>query len=131
MKITADTHLLCRIVLNDDPDQKARVVRAFEAAEVIVIVLASLCEVFWVLRTRYGLNDDDIRDAVRQLLLIPRIEVDRTAATAGLDLLDAGGDFSDGAIAAEGRHRGGETFMTFDRRAIRKLRRLGLAACSP
>lgn len=36
-------------------------------------------------------------------------------------MLDAGGDFADGVIAFEGRQMGGETFVTFDRRAAKLL----------
>ncbi len=33
--------------------------------------------------------------------------------------VDAGGDFADGVIAYEGRWLGGETFVSFDRKAAR------------
>jgi len=131
MKVTADTNLLCRLVLDDDLEQKQLVARAFAAAEAIVIVAASLCEVVWVLKSRHGLTSDDIRRLLLKLLLIPRIDVDRMAVDAGLDLLQAGGDFADGLIALDGRRRGGTVFLTFDRRAIQRLRRLGFLARSP
>lgn len=131
MKVTADTNLLCRIVLDDDPCQKARVEQAFEGADRIVIVVASLCEVCWVLRSQYAVSAANIGLAIRQLLLIPRVEVDRKAAEAGLELLNLGGDFADGLIAFEGRRRGGVVFMSFDRGAIRRLRRLGFEAKIP
>ncbi len=131
MKVTADTNLLCRIVLDDDPCQKALVEKAFEGADMIVIVVASLCEVCWVLRSQFSVSAANIGLAIRQLLLIPRGEVDREAADAGLEVLDLGGDFADGLIAFEGRRRGGSIFMSFDRGAIRRLRRLGFDARAP
>jgi predicted nucleic-acid-binding protein len=43
-------------------------------------------------------------------------------------MLDAGGDFADGAIAYEGRWLGGETFVSFDRKAVEMLKAQGVAA---
>ena len=131
MNVTADTNLLCRLVLNDDPVQKGAVEQTFERADLIVIVLASLCEVCWVLRAQFGVKREHIADAMRQLLLIPRIDVDKDAAGAGIEFLDLGGDFADGLIAFEGRRRGGKVFLSFDRGALRRLRRLGFAAEMP
>jgi predicted nucleic-acid-binding protein len=40
---------------------------------------------------------------------------------AGLALLDAGGDFADGVIAYEGNWFGAETFLSFDKTAVRLM----------
>ena len=42
--------------------------------------------------------------------------------------LQAGGDFADGVIAHEARWLGGETFVSFDKRAVRLLNEQGTAA---
>ena len=42
--------------------------------------------------------------------------------------LEAGGDFADGVIAYEGRWLGGETFVSFDRKAVSLLSQHGEAA---
>ncbi len=47
---------------------------------------------------------------------------------AGLSLLEAGGDFADGVIAYEGRWLGGETFVSFDQKAVALLSQQGQAA---
>lgn len=47
------------------------------------------------------------------------VVVNRPAAEAGLALLEAGGDFADGIIAFEGSLLGGDTFLSFDRQAVR------------
>ena len=44
---------------------------------------------------------------------------------AGLVILDTGGDFADGAIAFDSRWLGGETFVSFDRKAVMLLERQG------
>ena len=54
--------------------------------------------------------------------------MDRPAAEAGLALLDAGGGFADGVIAFEGARHGGETFVSFDRKAVKRLADGGRAA---
>ncbi len=43
-------------------------------------------------------------------------------------MLDAGGDFADGAIAYEGRWLGAETFVSFDKEAVKMLREQGVIA---
>jgi predicted nucleic-acid-binding protein len=47
--------------------------------------------------------------------------VNRPAAEAGLALLEAGGDFADGAIAYEGRWLGADTFVSFDKKAVKLI----------
>ncbi len=36
-------------------------------------------------------------------------------------LLDAGGDFADGVIAHDGQMLGGDVFVSFDRKAVKRL----------
>jgi predicted nucleic-acid-binding protein len=47
---------------------------------------------------------------------------------AGLRMLDAGGDFADGAIACEGEWLGAEEFASFDKEAVSLLRQHGRQA---
>ena len=42
-------------------------------------------------------------------------------------MLDAGGDFEDGVIAFDGRWLGAETFVSFDRKAVKLIEGLGTA----
>ncbi len=69
-----------------------------------------------------------IAAAIRELLKAGNVETNRLAVEAGLAMLDAGGDFADGAIAYEGRWLGGETFVSFDRKAVEMLKGQGVAA---
>jgi predicted nucleic-acid-binding protein len=43
-------------------------------------------------------------------------------------MLDAGGDFADGAIAHEGQWLGADTFVSFDAKAVKMLTAQGVAA---
>jgi AbrB family looped-hinge helix DNA binding protein len=74
---------------------------------------------------------DEIAQAVRRLIGAAGVIVDRPATEAGLALLEAGGDFADGAIAYEGRWLGADTFVSFDNRAVRIIAAQGHAARLP
>jgi predicted nucleic-acid-binding protein len=53
------------------------------------------------------------------------VVTNRPAADSGLAVLEVGGDFADGAIAYEGNWLGGETFVSFDKKAVTLLSELG------
>jgi predicted nucleic-acid-binding protein len=125
MKVAVDTNVLVRCVVRDDPAQAAVAEKLLKDATVIAVAIPTLCEFVWVLRKVYGLESDDIALAVRTLLAAGNLALNRPAAEAGLAMLEAGGDFADGAIAHEGQWLGGETFMSFDKKAVSLLERLG------
>lgn len=127
MRIAPDTNVLLRIVTTDDPVQCAVARRVLDSADVIAIGHSCLCELAWVLKRSYMANRSDIANAIRLLADGERVVVDRLAAEEGLRLLEAGGDFADGVIAYEGRTLGGETFVSFDKRAVALLRADGRA----
>jgi predicted nucleic-acid-binding protein len=70
----------------------------------------------------------DIAAAVRVLLTTDKVVVDRTAAEAGLAMLEAGGDFADGVIAHAGEALGAEVFVSVDQSAVKRLTDQGRAA---
>ena len=125
MKITADTNILIRAITGDDARQSP-VARTFLAeAEVVALPLAALCELVWVLARGYREPRARISQAIRLLLASPNVAANRPAAEAGLTLLEAGGDFADGAIAYEGRWLGAAEFISFDHEAVARLTTLG------
>jgi predicted nucleic-acid-binding protein len=73
-----------------------------------------------VLRS-YKIDPNDIAATIRGLINGANVAVNRPAAEAGLRLLDAGGDFADGVIAYEGKWLGAETFVSFDKKAVRLI----------
>ena len=75
----------------------------------------------WVLLRVYGFQPSDAATAIRALLATANVEVNRPAVEAGLSVLEVGGDFADGAIAYEGNWLGGETFVSFDKKAVALL----------
>lgn len=82
-----------------------------------------LCEFFWVLLRVYGFQPSDAATAIRALIAAANVQVDRPAVEAGLSTLEAGRDFADGVIAYEGNWLGGETFVSFDKKAVALRRR--------
>lgn len=125
MKITVDTNVLVRSVVRDDEKQARAAEKILKEADVIAVALPVLCEFVWVLRKVYDLTPADIATAVRVLLDIRNLVVNRPAAEAGLSILDAGGDFADGVIAHEGNWLGGERFVSFDKKAVALLTEQG------
>ena len=128
MKVTADTNILVRAVMRDEPKQARAADKLLKQAELIAVSLPCLCEFVWVLRRVYGLGDAPIAQAIRALLDAGNVAMERPAVEAGLALLDAGGDFADGVMAHEGAWLGGETFVSFDKKAVALLSKQGEAA---
>jgi predicted nucleic-acid-binding protein len=128
MKISVDTNVLVRAVLNDDPAQSRVARKLLREASLIAVALPCLCELVWVLRQGAKLPKDDVATAVRSLMNAGNVVVNRPAVELGLAVLDAGGDFADGAIAYEGDWLGGETFVSFDKQAVTLLSGQGEAA---
>lgn len=128
MKIAVDTNVLIRAVVRDDPAQAKVATKVLKQAELIAVALPCLCEFVWVLRQVYGFTAADVAIAIRALLAVANVEVNRPAVEAGLSVLEAGGDFADGAIAYEGSWLGGETFVSFDKKAVALLTAAGQSA---
>jgi predicted nucleic-acid-binding protein len=128
MKITVDTNVLIRAVVRDDPTQAKAAADALTQATVIAVTLPCLCEFVWVLRRVYGMQPADAATAIHALLAAANVEVNRPAVEAGLAVLEAGGDFADGVIAYEGNCLGGETFVSFDKKAVALLATQGRSA---
>ncbi len=121
MKITVDTNLLLRVILLDDLDQARLAEAALSSASLVAIPLPCLCEVVWVLDRSYGIGRAEIVLVLESLLNAPNVAINKAAVGAGLAMLKAGGDFADGVIAHEGRWLGGETFVSFDKKAVSAL----------
>lgn len=127
MKITADTNVLIRAVLEDDPKQSAIARSVLAEAEAIHLPLPVLCEFAWVLRQGRHLTPRDVAAEIRVLMQASTVVADRLAVEAGLAVAEAGGDFADGVIAYEGRNMGSDAFVSFDKKAVRLLSDAGLS----
>jgi len=128
MKITADTNVLVRALTEDHEQQSNAAQAALKKADVVALAIPALCELVWVLSQGYKIPSGEIAEAIRRLIDGANVVVNRPAAEAGLALLDAGGDFADGVIAYEGNWLGADSFVSFDRRAVKLLEAQGGAA---
>jgi predicted nucleic-acid-binding protein len=124
-KITADTNVLIRAAIPDNPAQSARAAAILLDAETVVVTQASLCEFVWVLTRGYKKGAAEIAGALRKLIDAANVIVDRAAVEAGIVIVERGGDFADGAIAFEGRRAGGTVFVTFDEDAAKLIEAAG------
>ena len=121
MKITPDTNVLVRVLTRDDARQAEISEAVLARAETVAISLPALCELVWVLSKGYRIPAPNIAMAIRTLIGGAGVVIDGPAVDAGLEALDAGGDFADAAIAHEGRRLGGDLFVSFDKNAVALL----------
>jgi predicted nucleic-acid-binding protein len=128
MKIIADTNVLLRFVLGDDPEQYKLALDTMEKSEAVVVTNHAVCEMAWVLRSRYGVSRSAISATIRSLLETRNVVLDSAAVNAGLATLEGGADFADGVIDYEGRWLGGETFVSFDKKAVAAVAEQGMKA---
>lgn len=78
-----------------------------------------------MLRSVYHFDRDRIAAAICALRYASNVGLDRPAVEAGLAVHNQGGDFADGVIAHDGRHLGGEVFVSMDKRAVSLIERQG------
>lgn len=128
MKITADTSVLVRAITGDDRRQSEVAQTALASADMVALTLPTLCELVWVLSQGYRASSGEIAEAIRRLMNAVNVVMNLPAAEAGLALLEAGGDFADGVIAHEGSWLGADTFVSFDKRAVRLMQAHGDSA---
>jgi predicted nucleic-acid-binding protein len=125
MRIGADTNVLVRAMTGDNARQSRIAQTELAKADLVAVAIPALCELVWVLSQGYRISAPEIAEAIRRLIGSANVAVNRPAVEAGLAMLGAGGDFADGAIAYEGHWLGAETFVSFDRKAVRLLERQG------
>jgi predicted nucleic-acid-binding protein len=128
MRFTADTNVLVRAVTGDHEHQSKAAQTALKKAELAAIPIPVLCELVWVLSQGYKIPPTEIAEAIRRLINGANAAVNRPAAEAGLAILDAGGDFADGVIAYEGSWLGADTFISFDKKAVKLMEAQGGSA---
>jgi len=125
MKVTVDTDVLARAVLQDDAKQTPCAVKLIREASLVAVSLPCLCELVWILRKSVKLPKEDVASAIHNLMNAANVVMNRPAVEAGLAVLETGGDFADGVMAYEGAWLGGETFVSFDKKAVALLSKLG------
>jgi predicted nucleic-acid-binding protein len=128
VRITADTNVLVRAMTDDDVRQSRVARNVLARAEMVALTLPTLCELAWVLSRGYKIPAGEIAEGFRRLIDAANVVVNHPAAEAGLAHLQAGGNFADGAIAFEGAGLGADTFVSFDKSAVKLAIAQGLSA---
>jgi predicted nucleic-acid-binding protein len=127
LNVTVDTNVLVRSAVRDNESQARVADEILRNAPLVVITMPCLCEFVWVLERNYKFDREEIARSVELLCDAPNVSANRPTLEAGLKTLKAGGDFADGVIAFEGSWLGGETFVSFDKRAVALLAKQGQA----
>jgi predicted nucleic-acid-binding protein len=122
VKVTLDTNVLVRLATQDDAAQAAKALKVLQNATLLAVPTPALCELVWVLLRGYRYTPVQVAQAVRTLIQVRHVVCHTPAVLAGLAVLEAGGDFADGAIAYEGELLGGPEFVTFDQQAAKLLK---------
>jgi len=128
MKITADTNVLIRAAVQDDPDQARKAAKVLQESDLVAVPVPVLCEFVWVLRKGYKKSVSDVSTAISRLTRSANVVMNRPAIEAGLSVFAAAGDFADGVIAYEGDWLGAEEFVSFDGKAVSLLQAQGVRA---
>ncbi|MEJ8852927.1 type II toxin-antitoxin system VapC family toxin [Variovorax robiniae] len=128
MKVIVDTNVLVRAAVRDDAKQTRAADKLLQSAELVAVSLPTLCEFVWVLSRGYKLDGASIGHAIRLLFDAGNVVMNRPAVEFGLSFLEGGGDFADGIMAYEGSWLGGETFVSFDKQAVKLANERGQSA---
>jgi predicted nucleic-acid-binding protein len=131
--IGLDTNVLLRMLLNDDPEQRAKAVKFGQGLTetspgfVSVIVLVELA---WSLSSRYRQPKEQVLAAVRQIARTStlRIESFDAVVRAIQRSSDTPVDFADALIAEHNLACGCSHTVTFDQDAARRIPSMGLLA---
>lgn len=121
-----DTNLLLRMVLNDDPDQRAKALafgKTLTPDSPGHVSLLVLVEFNWALLSRYRQPKPAVLATIRKLLRARTLVFEsHEAVVRALELAERPGvDFSDALIAEHNRTQGCSRTVTFDRDAARLI----------
>lgn len=118
--ISVDTNVVIRLLVDDHPAEGKRARQVFENHRVF-LPESVLLESEWVLRAVYGFSREEISQALRALLRLPKVAVDeRTLVMQVLDWFDEGFDFADALHYARSAEL---ELKTFDRKFLNKGRK--------
>ncbi len=123
-----DTNVLARFFVDDPDDAQAAKQRPAAVAalsERSFVSVTVLLELEWVLRGFYALPAKDVSRVLRALASIEHVTLeDRDAVLAAIDAFDKGLDFADALHLM--RSSRASQFVTFDRRLVKRARKLQL-----
>ena len=121
-----DTNVLIRYLVQDEPKQSATATQFIEQQctekSPCHIGKIVLCEVAWVLESRYGQSREQISDIFEQLLQVEQLEVDEPDVIwrALFDYKNSNADFPDHLLARVNEANGCDVTVTFDKKASKQ-----------
>lgn len=126
--VAVDTNVVVRLLTGDDPRQEAAA-RSLFATEPVWIAKTVLLETGWVLRTLYGFQEHEIREAFTRLLGLKNVRAeDEASVAAALALAAHGMELAD-AMHLSSRPPGA-SFVSFDRSFVQRAKRAGVGGIS-
>ena len=120
-----DTNVLVRFLVRDDETQFEKAIglirREVGVENDVFISLLVVQETEWVLRSRYGMQNTEIIEAISGLLDAAEIRFEDEPAIeeALFGWKDSAADFSDCLIGAHNRRVGCSATATFDTKAVK------------
>lgn len=123
--IGLDTNVIARIVLQDDPAQThaalARLARAKQAGESVVLSLPTLLELEWVMRSRAKLAKPQVLLVFRRLLEANDLQIDgeQVLEQALHAWENSSADFAECLFLAHYQRMGCRAMLSFDAKAAR------------
>lgn len=121
--IGLDTNLLVRLITNNSPMERQRVLAFLDALpreEQVYVNLVVASELVWVLRKRFGYDRATVAAVLQRLTEHPRIATDvEILREAARRYREQGADVADHLIALTNRARGCWTTYTLDSGASR------------
>ena len=123
--IALDTNVLVRLFVADDRLQAARAARLIASAQRIFVAKTVVLELVWVLSAVYATPRAAVIQALETLAGLQEVELeDRSAVEQAIALFGSGlDDFADALHLCSAA--GAESFATFDRKLVAKVRKLG------
>lgn len=122
--VAIDTNIAVRLLVNDDPDQTAKVTTLFKS-EKIFIPKTVLLETEWILRGVYELERGTVNNALRSLLSLEQVVAeDESILYSALDAHQQGMDLADAVHLLSSRKAA--MFATFDAKLQNKAEKLAL-----
>jgi len=115
MRVALDTNVVIRFLTFDDEEQGLAARRLVQDAGEIVLSTIVLCETAWALRSGYRYDRKELARALRLLVDMQGVVVDRPVVEAGLRVLADGGDFADGCLLFEAQRARCDRVATFDK----------------
>ncbi|MFN0299151.1 MAG: type II toxin-antitoxin system VapC family toxin [Burkholderiales bacterium] len=118
--LAVDTHVVVRLITQDDARQSKRVNTVFESEEIFISSTVIL-ETEWVLRSSCDLPRESVADAIRRVLGLSNVTVDNASAfMRALQMFDEGIDIADALHFATSLKA--DRFGTFDAKLVKRAR---------